>query len=151
MTDDTFEAHVYRAFDASGRLLYVGCSVDLEGRLREHSRSAHWWLFQDRIVAVGYPTREEAAEAEETAIGAEHPRWNMQGRSLEHPDGRATNATNSNWLDYDRDVAKRHRALTSEEQRLLKALRKVRMGLAGTRIEAEAIKNGFVLDDEEVA
>lgn len=149
MTD--FAAHVYRAFDASGRLLYVGCTVDLAARSAEHSKTAPWWLFHDRIVAVGYADHQEALAAEEAAIAAEHPRWNMRGRSLEHPDGRATSSANSQWLDYDRDVSKRHRQLASEEQHLLKALRKVRMGLAGVRIEAETIKNGFVLGDEAVA
>lgn len=148
MTD---AAHVYRAFDATGRLLYVGCTVDLEARLREHSKSAPWWLFHVEVKTVGYASHEKALMAEEDAIAAEHPRWNMRGRSLEHPDGRATNAGNSEWLDYDRDVSKRHGMLVSEEQRLLKLLRKVRMGLAGVRGEVEAIKNGFVLDDEDVA
>lgn len=144
-------AHVYRAFDASGRLLYVGCTVELESRLKAHSSSAQWWLFHDRVESEWFSSHDVALEAEAAAIHAEHPRWNMQGRSEGHPDGHASTALNSQWLDYDRDVSKRHRSLVGEEQRLLKSLRKVRMGLAGVRAEAEAIKNGFVLDDEDVA
>jgi hypothetical protein len=144
-------AHVYRAFDAAGRLLYVGCSIELDARLRQHSQNAQWWLFKDRVVAVGYPTHQEALDAEAEAIATEHPRWNMQGRSPDHPDGKASSWVTARWLDYDRDVANRHRKLLAEEQRLLSALRKVRMGLQGVRLEADAIKNGFTLDDEEIA
>lgn len=144
-------AHVYRVYDASGRLLYVGCSVEVETRLHAHSQSATWWLFHDRIETEGFRTHEAALEAEAEAIATEHPRWNMQGRSPDHPDGKATNNNHARWLDYDREVSRRHRQLVSEEGRLLSALRKVRMGLQGARIEADAIKNGFVLDDEEVA
>lgn len=144
-------AHVYRAFDASGRLLYVGCSVEVENRLRQHSTNAQWWLFHDRITTEEFPTKAEGLEAEALAILTEHPRWNMQGRSDIHPDGKANSWTTAKWLDYDRDVSNRCRALNREEQRLLSALRKVRMGLAGVRLEAEAIKNGFVLDGEDAA
>lgn len=144
-------AHVYRVYDASGRLLYVGCSVEVETRLAAHSTSATWWLFHDRVETEEFPTHQEALEAEATAIATEHPRWNMQGRSPDHPDGRATNSNHAKWLDYDRDVSKRHRRLIQEEQRLLTALRKVRMGLSGVRMEAEAIRNGLVLEDEETA
>lgn len=149
MTDAA--AVVYRVFDASGRLLYVGCTVDFAARLREHSAHAPWWVFHDRVDSTRYTTRGEAAKAEAIAITTEHPRWNMRGRSDAHPDGKAYAYTNASWLDYDRDVSMRHRELVGEEQRLLAAIRKVRMGLAGVRAEAESIKNGFVLEDEGVA
>jgi len=143
--------YVYRAFDASGRLLYVGCSVDVDGRLNYHRDNASWWLFHDRIEVESFDTRDDAAEAEARAIATEHPRWNMQGRSQDHPDGFAHSLRGAHWLEYEADVARRTRQLMQDEASLLRKIRKVRMGLAGVRAEAEAIKSGLISIDEDVA
>lgn len=79
--------YVYRAFDANDRLLYVGQTVSVETRLRAHERHSPWFIFMARVEQVAYPTREGALEAEAEAIATEFPRWNVHGRSPEHPDG----------------------------------------------------------------
>lgn len=145
-------AYVYRASDASGRLLYVGCSVDVEARLRYHEANAQWWPFHESVAVEEFATQKEALAAEAVAIATEHPRWNMAGRSDDHPDGKCNTVQQAHWLDYERDVSRRHRSLIAEEQRLLRALRKVRMGLAGTRLEVACLRDGFAIDlDEEPA
>jgi Nuclease subunit of the excinuclease complex len=143
--------YVYRAFDSSGRLLYVGCSVNVESRLRYHEQHSRWWLFHERVESEKFPTRALAAEAEAVAIATEHPRWNMQGRSDAHPDGKCNDIHRAPWLDYEQDVWSRHRDLVEDERRLIGQIRRVRMGLAGVRAEVDAIKSGFVLDDQEIA
>lgn len=140
---------VYRVYDTAGRLLYVGCSSDVPARLRQHQQNAQWWLFHARVTTEDFPTREAGREAEERAT--EHPRWNITGRSPEHPDGFCTTIQGAHWLDYERSVSNRNRDLLAEEARLTKALRKVRMGLAGTRLEIAAIRDGFELDLEDIA
>lgn len=94
-------AVVYRAFDAEDRLLYVGCTIDLEPRLRHHEDNSPWWPFQVRIETEGYVTRAEAAEAEAVAIATEHPRWNVKGRSPEHPDGPLNSRFNAPHLQFE--------------------------------------------------
>lgn len=144
-------AHVYRAFDSAGRLLYVGCSVSVDARLRQHEASAQWWLYKDKLAVEEFASQDEALAAEAEAIATEHPRWNMTGRSPDHPDGRCSTIQQARWLDYERDVSARHRSLLAEEARLLRAIRKIRMGLAGTKLEVAAIKAGLDLDLEDVA
>lgn len=81
-------AYVYRAFDSEDRLLYVGATVGLRTRLRGHSKSSPWWLFHSYVVIDRFESHPAALEAEAKAIATEHPRWNVDGRSPEHPDGR---------------------------------------------------------------
>lgn len=144
-------AHVYRAFDAAGRLLYVGCSVSVEARLRQHETNSLWWVFKDRVEGEWFDDQDEALQAEAEAIATEHPRWNMVGRSDEHPDGQCSSVNQAKWLDYDRDVASRHRSLLGQEARLLREIRKVRMGLAGTRLEVQSISGGYEFEMGDVA
>lgn len=80
-------AVVYRAYDADGRLLYVGSSVDVGGRLRHHVDHAPWWPSLSCVTTESFDTPDMAREAELGAIAAEHPRWNVVGRSPDHPDG----------------------------------------------------------------
>lgn len=134
-------ATVYRAFDAFGQLLYVGCTVDADVRLAAHAKTAGWWVFHERITRTEYPAQDEASDAEAKAIATEHPRWNHQGRTVPKPAG----------VEYEKDVARRLRGLESDEAALLRKLKKIRMGLAGVRAEVAAIKGGYVFDDEQVA
>lgn len=81
-------AIVYRTYDRNGLLLYVGCTVQqIEMRLRGHANNSPWWPFYDHVETVEFPTHREALAAEAEAIAAEHPRWNVRDRSLDHPDG----------------------------------------------------------------
>lgn len=71
---------VYRCFDESGRLIYVGFTATPSGRIAAHE-SQSWWASQiARIEWSDYPTRADARAAEKEAIATENPRWNTLGR-----------------------------------------------------------------------
>jgi hypothetical protein len=66
---------LYRHFDASGKLLYVGISLFAIRRLAQHGDSA--WFSQIAIVKIErFPDRETAALAEAIAINFERPAFN---------------------------------------------------------------------------
>jgi hypothetical protein len=68
---------LYRLFDGTGRLLYVGIGFDPKLRWRKHAKEQAWWpLVADRQV-TWYPTRDEAERAEEQAIAVEGPLFNV--------------------------------------------------------------------------
>ena len=92
-------AYVYRAFAADGALLYVGSTVRLGCRMRNHHRTARWWFAAKRFTFVEYATEAEARAAEVEAIGQEFPRWNVHHRSTSHPVG---------WRVGLRDIARRY-------------------------------------------
>jgi ribosome-binding protein aMBF1 (putative translation factor) len=67
---------LYRHFDASGALLYVGISCNPFRRLNEHADRSNW---SEKIAAVTlewFASREEAEQAERGAIFAEKPKFN---------------------------------------------------------------------------
>lgn len=140
-------AFVYRAFDARDRLLYVGCSVDVDARLRYHEQHAAWWIFATRIDRQEFASHELALAAEAEAISEEHPRWNIVGRSASHPDGYISRIQDGSWLSYERDVARRFRDLTAEEASLIRKVRRVRMALAGVNAEVAAINAGVEINE----
>jgi hypothetical protein len=81
---------VYRCYDASGRLLYVGCSINPDDRLKEHRYFRSWWA--DRIARItleSFPDQAAGQAAEKTAIQTEHPIHNRAFRS--------TNAQRADW------------------------------------------------------
>lgn len=74
--------YVYRCFDESGDLLYVGCTVSPRWRIEQH-RVGSWW--GDRIHSVRFlvfPDRDAALLRERVAIGEERPACNIKGRWL---------------------------------------------------------------------
>lgn len=77
---------VYRLYAADGALLYIGRTVDLRPRLRQHRMQQPWW------PEVSHVTVEPCAEpfgsvgAESMAIEMEQPRWN---KKLQLPTGPA--------------------------------------------------------------
>lgn len=70
---------LYRYFDASGRLLYVGITSRRTGRSLQHAMEKDWWGEVARCEWEHYATREEAARRERDAIATEHPRHNVIG------------------------------------------------------------------------
>lgn len=74
---------VYRLYDASGDLLYVGISKHPEKRFIEHEQIKFWWHQVARKTIDWYPSRPEAVAVEDTAILTENPRhdrtWRMSG------------------------------------------------------------------------
>jgi len=72
--------YVYRLFDADARLIYIGCTYNVESRLKSH-RHVMWWAPQiARIKITVHPTKAAAHEVERAAITAEKPRWNVNGK-----------------------------------------------------------------------
>ena len=78
---DLFPTAVYRLFDGSGRLLYIGMG-DGRARLKSHLRSKPWRhdIDQGKTVVAWFDTRAEAAAAETEAIQAERPAHNVVHR-----------------------------------------------------------------------
>lgn len=141
-------AFVYRAFDAQDRLLYVGCSVEVDARLRYHQQHAAWWVFAVRIEREEFADQDAALQAEAAAIATEHPRWNVIGRSPDHPDGYMSRIQDGSWLAYERDVARRHRDLVAEEASLVRKVLRARMSLAGVNAEIAAIGMGLEINEQ---
>lgn len=139
---------VYRAFDAAGRLLYVGCTVDVESRLRAHSDGSPWFLFHADVTLEHFDSYDDALEAEAFAILTEHPRWNMKGRSPEHPDGKASIAAAAPWLAYELEVWRRHRKAESERRQLASATRKNAMARRTLAVEIDMVRAGAFSDDD---
>lgn len=73
---------VYRMFDATGRLLYVGMTSEFGKRLSSHADKV-WFLAVATITMERYPGYAEAALAEQEAITAENPLHNKAGLSRE--------------------------------------------------------------------
>jgi len=68
--------YVYRVFDRTDELIYIGCTQSLVARMANHKSS--WWGYQGwRVVAKVYPTKAQARTVEREAIRAERPRWNL--------------------------------------------------------------------------
>lgn len=72
--------HVYRCYDVEGRLIYVGSTANLFGRLEQH-RASSWWAGQVvQVTAKVYPNGIVGRAVERKAIRDEQPRWNKSGR-----------------------------------------------------------------------
>lgn len=67
---------VYRAYDTQERLLYVGISMNLDGRLTKHRRAA-WWPAVAEVTVQWFDGREAAKAAEREAISSENPLHNI--------------------------------------------------------------------------
>ena len=73
---------LYRFYDDTGALLYVGISKHALRRLTEHQTGQPWWSEVARSTMEHFDTREEAAEAELVAIRTEGPLFNIAGATL---------------------------------------------------------------------
>ncbi len=90
MNDDDLMAHerphlVYRVFDAQDRLLYIGCTRDLGGRMAVHRAwgnqsvaSFNIKLYGERVESVEFPDLATAHAAEIAAIASEAPWFNRE-------------------------------------------------------------------------
>lgn len=78
---------VYKAYDINGRLLYVGISVNVFARMKEHKQYAGWMSAASRIDVVRYADRASAQAVEAICIRDDAPVFNVtrestRGRSL---------------------------------------------------------------------
>ena len=69
---------LYRHYDSSGRLLYVGISNNHIARLGQHRDAAQWFHLIDSVKIEHFKSRAEALEAERQAIQNEDPKYNIQ-------------------------------------------------------------------------
>jgi hypothetical protein len=68
--------YLYRFFDGSGELLYVGISYSAPIRAYQHSRHSHWFPIARTMTIEVFPTPEDAELAEGLAIATEKPKFN---------------------------------------------------------------------------
>lgn len=79
---------LYRFYDRTSVLLYVGITVDLSVRMADHARDKHWWGEVDRSATriEYYDSRPAALTAEREAIRIEKPLHNdHHNESVELP------------------------------------------------------------------
>lgn len=68
---------LYRHFDESGQLLYVGIALSANRRMGAHRRNSRWF---DRVATIRvehFATRKQAMDAERKAIKTEKPLFNV--------------------------------------------------------------------------
>lgn len=70
--------YLYRAYDSSRVLLYVGITNNFASRFAQHEYTSKWMDEVDSIEIERYETKEEAARAEIEAIQKEEPAHNRQ-------------------------------------------------------------------------
>jgi len=68
---------LYRMFDYSGALLYVGVSSNPGRRFARHAADKDWWREIASITTEHFDTRDDVLRAERRAIINEHPRHNI--------------------------------------------------------------------------
>jgi excinuclease UvrABC nuclease subunit len=74
---------VYRCYGKDGRLLYVGCTHDINARMQVHASSWHnpasalLSMRMDRVEVEEFPSLAEARDAERRAIHDEAPLANV--------------------------------------------------------------------------
>jgi hypothetical protein len=73
---------LYRHYDASGALLYVGISLSAIERLRQHRATAEWFDQIARIDVEVFPSRKEAVAAERHAVRTEKPKYNIAAAAI---------------------------------------------------------------------
>lgn len=74
------ECAVYRFYDATARLLYVGKAIDPVARQKQHEKRV-WWADVDQSLTgvTWYPSERAALDAEDQAIRDENPIYNRVG------------------------------------------------------------------------
>ena len=95
MTDRTHA--LYRFYDATGQLLYVGITLDPGNRWRSHAQDKPWWHEVRGISMETYDTRDQVLAAERRTIAVEHPLYNKQRPPL-HPNVQAPNLRALVWI-----------------------------------------------------
>jgi len=79
------QAFLYRHFEHTGDLIYVGITADIPQRLVDHSRRSGWSSQICFTVIEPFASREQALAAEHDAIRTEWPRYNTIHNGYRHP------------------------------------------------------------------
>lgn len=94
MTDTT--TTLYRFYDASDRLLYIGIAGNPGRRFNEHGKDKQWWDQVARSTMEHHPSRQAALHAEEQAIKDERPIHNVVHNTADHRS--STTAFRCTWV-----------------------------------------------------
>lgn len=78
---------LYRFFNATGDLLYVGITMNPASRWKSHRDEKPWWLEVTSITVEHHPDRASAEEAERQAIRSERPWYNLVHNPSTKADG----------------------------------------------------------------
>lgn len=78
---------LYRHYDKSGQLLYVGISLSAVGRLAGHRDGAHWYHEIANVKIEIFPSKKDAQEAERQAVLTEKPLHNKHLRKAKKQPG----------------------------------------------------------------
>ena len=68
---------LYRFFNSSDQLLYIGITMNPPSRFRAHASNKSWWSEVSRITVSQFESRTQLAKAERDAIKAEKPKYNV--------------------------------------------------------------------------
>lgn len=109
---------LYRMFDRDGRLLYVGITLDVAQRFKEHKVVKSWWSEIASITLEHHETRHDVEAAEAAAIAAEQPLFNVQRRRLPESARRLRRLEGApkHWFKAIRDIA--HLSLSNRGLRI---------------------------------
>ncbi|WP_329390157.1 GntR family transcriptional regulator [Streptomyces sp. NBC_01716] len=69
---------LYRLYDASDRLLYIGIAKDTKKRWKDHELIQRWWHLVARHTITWLPSREQALAVEEKTVREETPLYNAE-------------------------------------------------------------------------
>ena len=69
---------LYRCFDATGALVYIGVSDKPEDRLKQHAANSPWHRYVAVTAEEWCDSRDDAFVKERQAIAAEKPLFNVQ-------------------------------------------------------------------------
>lgn len=72
-------AQVYRIYDPTDRLIYVGATTNLDQRINCHRTQAWWYRLAHRLEVEPHGSVAEAFAAEKQAIHSERPAFNGKG------------------------------------------------------------------------
>lgn len=72
------EHYVYRLYGKRGRPLYIGCSMNLKVRLREHRYNGNFGHLIERVETEGPYNYDDARRIERAAIETEKPKFNRE-------------------------------------------------------------------------
>lgn len=110
---------VYRFWDASETLLYIGMTEDPDARFGNHESRKPWWPDVARKAIEWHDTRDLAEAAELDAIRTEHALYNV---------------TNSPWAPRPRELDEHETTVSEARANLTGIIEKVRWARTSTVI-----------------
>jgi hypothetical protein len=81
--EDVVQPGIYRCFNAAGELLYIGCTIRYNARIKSHAATTPWWSEVADVTREVFGNELEARKAERLAIRNEAPKYNRVHRRKE--------------------------------------------------------------------